>query len=204
MTDVVQIHPTALLDQPYRHFQGGKEPYGIEYRDTRLGRRVAVGAGAILGRGVELGDGVVIDHQCMIEPNASIGQNSLLIYRAIVGGDAVIGDDCVIGGFIAERSVIGSRCRIFGQFVHRQVDTTQPWDEHDVPEPSAVLGDDVFVGFGALIIGGVRLGSNAYVCAGALVTRDVAPGYVAYGVNQIVPPSEWPGALRKNPTFVTR
>jgi len=27
-----RIHPTALIDVPYRHFQGGREPHGIAYR----------------------------------------------------------------------------------------------------------------------------------------------------------------------------
>lgn len=203
MHDAADIHPTALLEQPYRRFQGSKAPYDIEYRESRFGQRVSIGAGVILGMGVNLGDGVVIDHQCIVEPNVSIGYDSLLIYRAIVGGDTVIGDGCVIGGFIAERCIVGSRCRLFGQFVHRQADTTQPWDEHEVPEPSALVGDDTFVGFNALVIGGVRLGPRAYVCAGAVVTRDVPPGHVAYGVNHVVPASEWHGALRENPTFVT-
>lgn len=204
MHDAAEIHPTALLEQPYRRYQGGKEPFDIEYRLSSIGPRVSIGAGVVIGRGVSLGEGVVVDHQCIIEPNASIGRRSLLIYRAIVGGDALIGEDCVIGGFIAERCVVGSRCRVFGQFIHRQADTTQAWDEHEVPEPSAVLGDDTFVGFGALVIGGVRIGPHAYVCAGATVTKDVASGYVAYGVNQIVPASEWRGTLRTNPAFRER
>ena len=201
MTYLAMIHPTACIDQLFRHFQGGKEPIGITYRPTMFGNSVSIGAGAIIGLGVVLEDAVVIDHQCIVEPNTTIGRNSLLIYRAIIGGEAVIGNDCVIGGFIAERSIVGARCRVFGQLVHRQADTTLSWDEHDLPEPSAQIGDDSFIGFGAIIVGGVTIGPKAYVCAGAIVTKSVPPGHIALGVNQIVPSNEWRGKLADNPVF---
>jgi len=105
----------------------------------------------------------------------------------------------VIGGFISEGCVIGDRCRVFGQLVHKQVDTTQPWDEHEIPEPSVRIGDDAFVGFNALVIGGVDIGSRAYVAAGAIVTRSVPPRHIAYGINRVVPFSAWKGALANNP-----
>ena len=39
-----------------------------------------------------------------------------------------------------------------------------------------ILGDDVWIGGGALILPGVTVGAGAIVGAGAVVTRDVAPG----------------------------
>jgi acetyltransferase-like isoleucine patch superfamily enzyme len=182
-------------------FQGGKQPVGIEYGTTSIAPSVSIGAGAVIGRGAVLLDGVVVDHQCIVESNATVGRNTLLIYRAIVGGDAVIGSDCVIGGFVAEGVSIGNGCRVFGQLIHKQVDTSFPWDEHETPEPSATIGDHSFVGFSALLIGGVRIGPQAYVCAGAIVTRDVPTGCIAFGVNRVVPASEWQGQLSANPTL---
>ena len=38
------------------------------------------------------------------------------------------------------------------------------------------------IGSGAIILGGVRIGASALVGAGAVVTRDVAPGAVVTGV----------------------
>jgi UDP-3-O-[3-hydroxymyristoyl] glucosamine N-acyltransferase len=201
MNTNVKIHPTATLNEPFRNFQGGKEPVDIQYRPGSFGHNVSIGAGAVIGIGVILETGVVIDHQCIVEPNATIGHDTLLIYRAIIGNEAVIGSNCVIGGFIAERCIIGNHCRIFGQLVHRQADTTLSWDEHESPEPSAQVHDHSFIGFGAVIAGGVTIGPKSYVCAGAIITRDVPPGHIAVGVNRIIASREWSGNLQANPLF---
>jgi serine acetyltransferase len=44
-----------------------------------------------------------------------------------------------------------------------------------------VLEDDVYVGAGAIIIGGVRIGKGARIGAGAVVNRNVAPGETVVG-----------------------
>ena len=196
------IHPTAIMDASFRCYQGGKEASDIVYRQGKLGNNLDIGAGVVIGRGAVIEDSVVIDHHCIVEPNATIRSHSLLIYRAIVGCEAYIGNDCIIGGFIAERCNIGPNCRIFGQLVHRQSDTTQSWDEHAEPEASAIVGEFSFIGFGSIIVGGVTVGPRAYVCAGATISRDVPPRHVAFGVNNIIPVTEWRGKLSQNPTMM--
>jgi len=47
---------------------------------------------------------------------------------------------------------------------------------------SPVLGDDVFVGAGAKILGAVRIGDGAKVGANAVVLGDVPPGATAVGI----------------------
>jgi serine O-acetyltransferase len=47
---------------------------------------------------------------------------------------------------------------------------------------SPALGDNVFIGAGARVIGGVHVGSGARIGANAVVTRDVPPGVTAVGV----------------------
>lgn len=51
------------------------------------------------------------------------------------------------------------------------------------PKSAAVeLGDDVYVGAGAALLPGVRIGSGSIVGAGAVVTRDVPPSTLIVGV----------------------
>lgn len=45
-----------------------------------------------------------------------------------------------------------------------------------------VVEDDVWIGSGAILLPGVRIGAGAVVAAGAVVRGDVAPGTVAGGV----------------------
>ena len=47
---------------------------------------------------------------------------------------------------------------------------------------SPVLADDIFVGAGAKIIGGVTLGSGARVGANAVVLKSVGPGVTVVGI----------------------
>lgn len=54
------------------------------------------------------------------------------------------------------------------------------------------IGSDVWVGGGAIILPGVRIGSQAVIGAGSVVTRDVPPGVFAAGnpcrvIRQIAP-----------------
>ena len=44
----------------------------------------------------------------------------------------------------------------------------------------AVIGNDVWIGYGARILGGVKIGDGAIVAAGAVVTQDV-PDYAIVG-----------------------
>lgn len=44
-----------------------------------------------------------------------------------------------------------------------------------------LIGDDVWIGAGALILPGVTIGAGAIIGAGAVVTRDVAPGATVAG-----------------------
>ncbi|HTP39519.1 MAG TPA: hypothetical protein VMI92_08075 [Steroidobacteraceae bacterium] len=47
---------------------------------------------------------------------------------------------------------------------------------------SPTLGDDIFVGAGARIIGGIHVGDGARIGANAVVMRDVAPGSTMVGI----------------------
>ena len=44
-----------------------------------------------------------------------------------------------------------------------------------------VIGDDVWIGYNATVLKGVRIGDGAVIAPGAVVTRDVPPGVEVAG-----------------------
>ena len=50
-----------------------------------------------------------------------------------------------------------------------------------------LIGDDVYIGAGARVLGDVRIGHGVVIGANAVVTRDIPPGMTVVGANRIVP-----------------
>lgn len=96
--------------------------------------------------------------QSDIEPRTTFGKRLMLPHPngVVIHEDAVIGDDCMI----MQQVTIG----MIG--------------DGEVP----VLGNSVYVGAGAKIIGKVRVGDGARIGANAVVIEDVPPGCTAVGV----------------------
>jgi len=62
---------------------------------------------------------------------------------------------------------------------------------------SPLLGDDVFIGAGAKIIGPVRIGSHTRIGANAVVTHDVPDHCTAVGIPaRVIPPKQATGEPR--------
>ena len=57
-------------------------------------------------------------------------------------------------------------------------------DPDRVPTPADIIeiGDDVWIGYGSVILSGIVVGRGAIVAAGSVVTADV-PGYAIVGGN---------------------
>jgi serine O-acetyltransferase len=85
-------------------------------------------------------------------------------------------------GAILTAQQIGANCT-----VHQQV--TVGWrhflqGERVSTEPlrPPILGDNVFLGTGAKVLGGISVGDNVVVGANAVVIHDVPDGFTAVGV----------------------
>jgi serine O-acetyltransferase len=86
---------------------------------------------------------------------------------------------------------IGANC-----FVHHEV--TIGWDE--VGDHPPRIGDNVFIGAGAKILGAITIGDNARIGANAVVLRDVPAGCTAVGVPaRIIDPSAQPSPSPEGP-----
>jgi UDP-3-O-[3-hydroxymyristoyl] glucosamine N-acyltransferase len=195
----VTVAKTAIIGAPYRPLQDGTPPTST--RKTSIEAGCWIGEQVYVGEGAVIGPGSILHGQVRVESDVTLGNNVLLMYRSFVDVGATIGDDCHIGGFVCERATVGRRSRVFGDLIHRQHNPLLSWDHPDSQEPSPVLEDEVFVGWGATVIGSVVLGERSYVLAHAIVSKSVPSRHVAYGRNRIVPFEEWQGSLRQSPFF---
>jgi acetyltransferase-like isoleucine patch superfamily enzyme len=188
------VASTARVGEPFRP---GRAWDRLD-RPAAVGERCEVAHFSLIGEESQLGDDCTLDAYCWVEDGATVGDRVVLTHRASVGANAVIGDDCAISAAtIAARSLIGAGCQVYGDLVHRRLDPSYPLEQDAAP----VLQEQVFVGWGAKVIGGVTIGRGSYVCAGATVTKDVAPGMIVTGINEIREPGAWTGALAKSEFF---
>jgi serine O-acetyltransferase len=64
----------------------------------------------------------------------------------------------------------------------------------NVDDRAPVIEDSVFIGAGAKVLGGVRVGRHATIGANAVVTRDVPAGATIIGMNEILKSGDGIGA----------
>lgn len=126
-------------------------------------------AGARLGREVR----VVSGARFRISGPLSVGDGTWLGEDLlVVGGDAEVS----IGG----RCDIGPRVTLVtGSHVLWQNEDRAAGDGFSAP---IMIGDGVWIGAGATILGGVSVGDRAMIAAGALVASDVEPDTLVAGV----------------------
>lgn len=93
---------------------------------------------------------------------------------------SVIGRNCFIGhavgtiicGTVGDNAVLYARVGIGGGIAH-EGDSGR--EAYGLP----VIGHDVAIGAGALVLGSIHIGDGASVGAGAVVTKDIPPGFTA-------------------------
>jgi acetyltransferase-like isoleucine patch superfamily enzyme len=102
-----------------------------------------------------------------------------------VGADSYIGPRSVLFGAgeisIGNKVAIGPNCLITSHG-HSFGDTEVPLLDQPTRFEPVTIEDDVYLGTGAIVLHGVRIGRGAVIGAGAVVSRDVPPGAVALGV----------------------
>jgi UDP-3-O-[3-hydroxymyristoyl] glucosamine N-acyltransferase len=194
-----QIASTAAINSPYRPLLDGRR-VRVD-GDTVIGAGVWVGQFAVIGQGVTIGPNSLIEDYVTIQARAVLGERVVVATRSRIGIGVVVGDDTVITGNVSDCARIGAGCRIAGDLIHRQLDPSLGWDDQGLEEPAPIIEDGAFVGWHAIVVGGVNIGKSAYVCAGALVTKDIPAGHIASGRNEITHPRQWPGVLGKSPFF---
>ena len=102
-----------------------------------------------------------------------IGENTVFYHH---------GAGCVVH----ENAIIGENCRIFGN-----VTIGARWSLNRNDPHLPVIGDNVLIGAGAVVLGNVKIGNNAIIGANAVMTQDVPPDALAVGVPAVIKRKEF-------------
>ncbi|MDJ0713326.1 MAG: acyltransferase [Prochloraceae cyanobacterium] len=148
-----------------------------------LGNRVAIDdyvlldAGGAGEEGITLEDDIIVSRNCVIQGKTGavvIGRKTDIGCNAIISSGA--------GIFIGNSVLIAGNCYIGGgRYISDRLDI--PMMEQGVYSKGPVaIGDDVWLGAGAIVLDGVQIGKGCIVGAGAVVTKNLPDYAIAVGV----------------------
>lgn len=169
---------------------------------TSIGNRCIIGSHVVIYEGAQIGDETRIDDFCRIGEHVSIGKKCHILYGARLYDETEIGEGCIVAGFCCERAKLGNNVRLFGALLHTHREPHLGWD--DVLEKSPEIDNNVFIGFGAKVIGGIKIGRASYITAGSIVTKHVPSKSIVSGVDNVVKYKKWRGRLRNSGFFERR
>jgi acetyltransferase-like isoleucine patch superfamily enzyme len=111
-----------------------------------------------------------------------------------------MGQECTISAYrrvrIGQQCVIADRA-MFIDFDHGVVEVERPIRVQGIYMRDVEVGSNVWIGYGACILRGVRVGDNAIVGTNSVVTKDVPANAVVAGIPaKIIRMREAPEQLR--------
>ena len=123
-----------------------------------------------LGEGAEVDPDARVDGPAIIGPNCRIEAGAHVGDHTVLGGDVVVKHDAqVVRSVVHEHTYLGTSTRIRGAVIGRGCDLRS----HAAIEPGAVLGNDCFVGEGAVVTSDVKVYPFKSIEAGAVVTSSI-------------------------------
>ena len=168
----------------------GKRPRLARHSSARgevgpleLGPDSSVGAGAVIFAGANISSGAIIGDQSFVRERASVGQGTLIGRGSVVDNDVSIGARVRVQSCVYLTAFTLVHDDVFsGPGVCTTNDDTMGRHGPGQPLRGPTLGRACRIGGGAVLTPGVLIGEEAYVAAGAVVTKDVPDRAVVMGV----------------------
>jgi acetyltransferase-like isoleucine patch superfamily enzyme len=137
----------------------------IVFAGTRIGARVILGDQSCVRERVEIGDDVVLGRGSLVENDTTVGAMTKIQADAYITAYSTLEEHV----FVAPR-VVTTNDNFMGRTERR----------HElVKGPTIRRG--ARVGGGAILLPGIEVGEEAFVAAGAVVTKDVPPRALVVG-----------------------
>lgn len=137
-----------------------------------------------------------------LEGHNSLGQNTF--FAGELGYGSYMGSNCVIYGKIGRYCSIADHVKVIsGKHPTSGFVSTHPaffstrkqagftyineqlYEEIEYADDKSnivLIGNDVWVGYGSVILGGISIGDGAVIAAGAVITKDIQPYTIMAGV----------------------
>jgi len=161
------------------------ETDGPVFFGKRLELQIAKRGKVRFGRFVWVGDGTKIRcHQGEV----------------VIGPKTVLGQECTISAYRRGRS--GEQCGVadrarFIDFDHGMVEVERPVRVQGIYMRDVEVGSNVWIGYGACVLRGARIGDNSVLGTYAVVTKDVPANAIVGGVPaRVIRMREAPASLR--------
>ncbi|HEX2550159.1 MAG TPA: DapH/DapD/GlmU-related protein [Nocardioidaceae bacterium] len=149
----------------------------------RIGAGCAVAAGAVLAAGSTLGEGCVVGDLASVRERCTIGE------QVVIGRGVSVENDCSIGSYtkiqtnayITAHSVLEEHVFIAPCVVTTNDNFMGRTEKRHALIKGAIVRRGARVGGGSVLLPGIEIGEEAFVGAGAVVTRDVGPRTLVVG-----------------------
>ena len=214
---MADIHPSATV------YEGTVLGEGVRVLENAVvGKQPSLSAASTAKREplppTTIGDGTVISTGAIVFAGSAIGANCIVGDQSCIRERVTMADDCVLGrgSLIENDTTVGAGTRIQAE---AYVTAYSTLEEDVFIAPCVVTTNDNFmgrterrrelmkgptirrsarIGGGAVLCPGIEVGEEAFVGAGAVVTKDVPPGVVVVGSPARVIRDVHPDELRKN------
>jgi acetyltransferase-like isoleucine patch superfamily enzyme len=176
---VIEDH--AVLGKPPRLARGSSS--AGEISRLELSDRVTVCAGAIVLAGARVGESAIVGDQAFVRERCSVGAGSLIGRGSVVDNDVALGARVRVQTNVYVTAFTLVEDDVFvGPGAITTNDDTMARHGQETPVRGAKLRRACRVGGGVVLTPGVEIGEEAFVAAGAVVTRDVPARAVVMGV----------------------
>ncbi len=148
-----------------------------------LSERVTVCAGAIVFAGATIAAAVILGDQSYVRERSTVGAGSVIGRGSVVDNDVLIGSRVSVqtGVYLTAFTVIEDDVFV-GPGATTTNDDTMSRHVPQMELRGALLRRACRIGGGVVLTPGIEVGEEAFVAAGAVVTRDVPARAVVMGV----------------------
>jgi len=135
-------------------------------------RRYSFGKNPYIGRSVYMW----AKHSITIGDNFYIGKFSQIECDAEIGNDVIFANQvALVGRYDHNYTEIGIPIRMASQIRDKDYNWKGLTEK-------VTISDDVWVGYGSIILSGIKIGQGSIIAAGSVVTKDVEPFSIYAGI----------------------